>query len=172
MAAALLLSACVTGTSTSTNVDERSATALYMDAQEYQLKRVLADSGVAVERARDDIILRMPGAATFEPDKADIKPVFRESVAAAAQVLKAYDRTLIEVDGYTDSSGAMIRNMALSLERAEAVAQQLMSQGIADTRITPIGMGPLQPLADNDSVEGRQLNRRVELTIRPLPHPR
>ena len=64
----------------------------------------------------------------------------------------------------------MIRNIELSLARAEAVAQLLIRQGVAEYRITPRGLGPLNPLADNDSAEGRQLNRRVELTIRPLFH--
>jgi len=177
--AALLLGGCVTGTTTSIPATvERSQSIItsaadatqYMDIQELELKEALADSGVTVERSGDDIILRMPGAAAFEPDKAEISPAVRKSVAAAARVLDAYDRTAIDVTGYTDSSGAMIRNMELSLARAEAVAQLLKRQGIADSRITPRGLGPLNPLADNDSAEGRQLNRRVELTIRPLFH--
>jgi outer membrane protein OmpA-like peptidoglycan-associated protein len=141
-----------------------------MDTQEFELKEALADSGVTVERSQDDIILRMPGSAAFAPDKADITRAIKKSLVTAARVLEAYDLTSIDVIGYTDSSGTMIRNMELSLERAEAVAQLLKDQGIAESRITPRGLGPLSPLADNDSAEGRQLNRRVELTIRPLLH--
>jgi outer membrane protein OmpA-like peptidoglycan-associated protein len=63
--------------------------ALYMDTQAYELKEALANSGVTVERNRDDIILRMPGAAAFEPDKAEIKPAFRKSIAAAARYSRA-----------------------------------------------------------------------------------
>lgn len=175
----ILLGGCVTGTATSTRTSSgkamqiiRSAAdaTLYMDTLEYELNEALADSGITLERSRDDIILRMPGAAAFEPDKAEIKPAFRKLLAPAAQVLGSFDRTLIGVSGYTDSSGSMIRNMELSLERAEAVAALLTALGIAAERIAPQGLGPLQPLADNDSADGRQLNRRVELTIRPLMH--
>jgi outer membrane protein OmpA-like peptidoglycan-associated protein len=177
--AAVLLSGCITGTTrtTPTDVDRplriitnAADAALYMDTQAYELKEALANSGVTIERNRDDIVLRMPGAAAFEPDKAEITPAYRKSVAAAAQVLASYDRTLIDVSGHTDSTGAMIRNMTLSLERAEAVVQLLKKAGIDEARITPRGLGPMEPLADNDSADGRQINRRVELTIRPLMH--
>jgi outer membrane protein OmpA-like peptidoglycan-associated protein len=177
IAAALLLSACMTGTATSTSVGRHARfgsspadIALYMDAQEYELREALADHDAIVARDRDAIILRMSGAEAFEPDKADIRPAFRQTVTAAARILTLYDHTLIDVAGHTDSSGSMIPNMALSLERAEAVASLLMSEGIAESRITPRGLGPMEPLADNDSAEGRQLNRRVELTIRPMLH--
>jgi outer membrane protein OmpA-like peptidoglycan-associated protein len=175
----LLLGGCATGTITSTPVSVEKPQPViltaadatqYMDTQEFELKEALADSGVTVERSQDDIILRMPGAAAFAPDKADITPAFQKSIAGAAQVLKAYDRTAIDVTGHTDSSGAMIHNMELSLERAEAVARLLQRQGVAEYRITPRGLGPMDPLADNDSAKGRQLNRRVEITIRPLFH--
>lgn len=174
-----MLGGCVTGTATSSRTDtgkpmriitSAADATLYMDTLEYELNEALADSGITIERDRDDIILRMPGGAAFEPDKAEIKPAFRKWLAPAAQVLRSFDRTLIGVSGYTDSSGTMIRNMELSLERAEAVTALLKAQGIAAERLAPQGLGPLQPLAGNDSTEGRQLNRRVELTIRPLMH--
>jgi outer membrane protein OmpA-like peptidoglycan-associated protein len=180
IAVVLLIGGCATSTTTSVpaSVEEEPQRILssaadarqYMDTQELELQEALVDSGVTVERRGDDIILRMPGAATFEPDKADITPAFKKSLTTAAQVLHAYDRTAIDVTGYTDTSGTMIRNMELSLERAEAVTQLLKRQGIPDYRITPRGLGPLNPLADNDSADGRQLNRRVEITVRPLFH--
>jgi outer membrane protein OmpA-like peptidoglycan-associated protein len=144
--------------------------AVYMDIQEQELKEALGKSGMTMERDRDDIILRMPGAAAFESDQAEIKPAFRKSVAGAVKVLATYDRTLIDVSGHTDSTGSMTHNMELSLERAQAVVELLQKAGIAEARITAKGLGPMEPLADNANPEGRQLNRRVELTIRPLMH--
>jgi len=177
--AVIMIGCCDTGTVTVTNAPTTASKSIriisnpadatqYMDTLEYELNEALAGSDMAVERSRDDIVLRMPGSAAFEPDLAEIKPAFRKTLAPAAQVLREYDRTLIGVRGYTDSSGGMIRNMELSLARAEAVAALLAAQGIATGRIAPQGLGPLQPLADNGSTEGRQVNRRVELTISPL----
>jgi outer membrane protein OmpA-like peptidoglycan-associated protein len=165
------LSACVSGPNTTEHVGERpgmlSNTTSYIDAQERELRELLAESGVSVERARDDIILKTPGPGAFEPEVADVSPAFRDQLVALAPVLNKYQSTLIEVCGYTDTTGSMIGNMALSLHRAEAVAQLLESLGVAGQRITAKGLGPLQPVADNETAEGRQLNRLVELTIRP-----
>jgi outer membrane protein OmpA-like peptidoglycan-associated protein len=179
LGAALLLGGCVTGTVTSVPakgsgklmiISSPADAAVYMDIQEQELKEALGKSGMTMERDRDDIILRMPGAAAFESDQAEIKPAFRKSVAGAVKVLATYDRTLIDVSGHTDSTGSMTHNMELSLERAQAVVELLQKAGIAEARITAKGLGPMEPLADNANPEGRQLNRRVELTIRPLMH--
>jgi len=173
-----LLSACVTGTAVGTRVDPRAIalarpadTVLYMDTQEYELKELLADSGIDVERVRDDIILRVHGTAAFAPDQADLNPAFQAALVGLTEILLAYDRTLIDVSGYTDATGPMLGNMALSVRRAEVVAELLQGQGIAAERITARGLGPLHPVGDNTTNAGRQLNRRVELTIRPVPPP-
>jgi outer membrane protein OmpA-like peptidoglycan-associated protein len=168
------LTACVSGGTTTVRVGERAGVlgmALYMDAQERELSELLTASGVSVERARDDIILRTPGHAAFEPELADVSPVFHDQLVDLAGVLNKYDTTHIEVSGFTDTTGSMVGNMALSLQRAEAVAQLLESLGVSGHRITAKGLGPLHPVADNATAEGRQLNRRVELTIRPATRP-
>jgi outer membrane protein OmpA-like peptidoglycan-associated protein len=170
LAMAAALSGCVSVTSTSEHGGEPAehrGTKSYIDAQEAELRALLADSGVSVERVRDDIVLKTPGPAVFEPDVADVSGAFRDQLATVAEVLKRYDDTQIEVCGFTDSTGTMIGNMALSLQRAETVARHLETLGVAGHRITAKGLGPLHPVADNATEDGRQLNRRVELTIRP-----
>lgn len=176
--AVALLSGCVTATSTGTPTDAQDGVTAgtagadsYMDAQERELRQRLNGAAVAVARDRDDIVLRMAGHATFEQDRADVSPEFLDLLGTVAGVLGQYQSTVIEVSGFTDASGPMIVNMALSLQRAESVAQQLVSMGVAAERIVAKGLGPLQPVADNETPEGRQQNRRVELTIRPIRPP-
>ena len=83
-------------------------------------------------------------------------------------VLKEYDKTLIEVAGHTDSTGAAEYNQGLSERRAQTVATYLAGKGLMEQRIITIGVGETRPVATNDTAEGRQLNRRVELTLAPV----
>jgi outer membrane protein OmpA-like peptidoglycan-associated protein len=174
----LLVSACVSGTSVGIRIDPRAMalaspadTALYMETQALELQQLLAESGSVVVRERENIILRLQGIAAFAPDQTQVNPEFAALLVDLAAILTAYDRTHIDVIGYTDATGPMVGNMALSINRAEAVAALLQSQGLPAERISARGLGPLQPLGGNDTPAGRQLNRRVELTIRPLPEP-
>ena len=83
-------------------------------------------------------------------------------------VLKEYDQTLIDVTGHTDSTGSVEYNMDLSDRRANTVATYLRATGIASMRVYTMGVGPHYPVADNNNPAGRQLNRRVELVLKPL----
>lgn len=165
------LTGCVIGRATHEPVVEgadAAAVTAFMDAHAEALRERLAETDAAVDRVRDDIILTMPGQLAFEPDRADIEPAFDSVLDAVAAVLIAYADTQVEVGGYTDTSGSMARNMELSVLRAEAVAQRLVELGVAAARISAKGLGPLDPVADNETEAGRRLNRRVELTLRPL----
>lgn len=145
-----------------------ATTATYMDVQEIELREQLAGTGVSVTRSGDDIILNMPGNAAFGVNRAEINPAFHEVLNSMAQVVMEYDRTLIDIAGHTDDTGPMLLNMDLSLRRAEGVANYLETRGIARVRIDAKGYGPINPVADNTTAEGRQLNRRVEVALRPL----
>jgi len=83
-------------------------------------------------------------------------------------VLKEYEKTIIEVAGHTDNTGEDAYNQALSERRARTVAQYLASKGVMDQRIITVGAGESRPVASNATAEGRQANRRVELTLAPL----
>ena len=83
-------------------------------------------------------------------------------------MLKEYPKTVIEIAGHTDSTGSVDYNQLLSERRAESVANVLRNQGVANNRLIVVGYGPHRPIASNNTPEGRQQNRRVELTLSPL----
>lgn len=98
----------------------------------------------------------------FDTNKAIIKPEFKGEVAKIADLAKANSNAFITIQGHTDSSGNPAKNKALSLERAKAVMNMLISDyGIAATRVSAVGFGSSQPVADNTTVEGKAKNRRV-----------
>ena len=141
----------------------------YMDSQEAELRRSLADSGVSVQRNGDSIKLIMPGNITFATNKSDIQADFHSVLDSVAKVLAGYDQTAVEVEGHTDSTGSLSYNLSLSESRAMQVASYLKSKGISEQRITSYGKGPMKPVASNQSSEGRAQNRRVEIRIKAIP---
>jgi outer membrane protein OmpA-like peptidoglycan-associated protein len=144
------------------------AVGYYMDRQEAKLREQLAGTGVQVVRQGDHIVLSMPGNITFATDSADLSSGFYPVLDSVALVLNEYDKTLIEIAGHTDSTGSDAYNQALSERRATSVADYLRSRKIASMRMEAFGLGERYAVADNATAEGRQLNRRVELTLVPL----
>ncbi len=144
------------------------AVGAYMDAQEAKLREQLENTGVSVTRIGDDIVLNMPGNVTFDVNRDEVKSGFYPVLNSVGLVLNEYDKTLIDVNGHTDSTGTVDYNMDLSVRRAQSVADYIESQGIIHTRVFVQGFGPHYPIADNVSEAGRQQNRRVELVLKPL----
>ena len=143
----------------------------YMDKEEAELRAQLQGTGVQVVRTGPDnqhITLVMPSNVTFDFDRADLKSDFYPVLNSVAIVMAEYDQTMIEVAGHTDSSGTRDYNLGLSKRRADNVAAYLEAQGVAQIRVMSVGAGPDYPIADNDSEQGRQANRRVELTLIPV----
>lgn len=101
----------------------------------------------------------------FDTGKYTLKPLAREKLAKAAGVLLAYPGLSIEIDGHTDNVGSDEFNQTLSEERANAVRDYLVAQGVAANSITARGLGKTQPVASNNTAAGRQQNRRVELVV-------
>jgi outer membrane protein OmpA-like peptidoglycan-associated protein len=100
----------------------------------------------------------------FDTGKWGIKPESDGALAEIAKLMKGDPGLQLNVVGHTDNVGGMESNMKLSQARAEAVVQALSGKyGVAATRMRPFGVGPLSPVASNDSEEGRGKNRRVEL---------
>ena len=103
----------------------------------------------------------------FDTDKAEIKPESEPAFAEMAKLLKANPALNLFVVGHTDATGEIGHNMKLSEARAASVTNALAAKyGIAASRLAPHGVGPLAPVASNDSDEGRAKNRRVELVKR------
>ena len=140
----------------------------YMDKQEAQLRRKLEGSGVRVVRNGDQIELIMPGNITFDLNQSSIKPSFTDTLESVSLVLKEYDKTIIQIEGHTDSSGSQSYNQLLSEQRAASVRDFLLNQNIAPKRTRAVGYGERYPIASNDSAAGREQNRRVELTLVPM----
>ncbi|CAN5346467.1 OmpA family protein [soil metagenome] len=145
-----------------------AAVGTYMGRQEAKLREQLAGTGVSVHREGDNITLLMPGNVTFRSDSAALNQNFFEVLNSVSLVLDEYEQTVIEVAGHTDDTGSDSYNQDLSEERAETVADYLQTQGIMSERIITVGQGEHSPVASNDNADGRQRNRRVELTLVPL----
>ncbi len=140
----------------------------YMDRQEAKLRTQLQGTGVSVTRSGDNIILNMPGNVTFQTNSSDINANFYQVLTSVAIVLKEFDKTIVEVAGHADSTGADDKNMTLSQRRASSVSGYLGAQGIDGQRLITIGYGETRPIGNNDTTEGRQQNRRVEITLLPV----
>ncbi|MGQ0619200.1 MAG: OmpA family protein [Panacagrimonas sp.] len=110
----------------------------------------------------DIIVLR---GVNFEFDKARLTPNARTILDNVGEELTAYPEVEVELSGHTDAKGSDEYNQKLSERRAGSVKTYLVSKNIAATRMTTVGMGEAQPVADNETDEGRELNRRVELKV-------
>jgi len=141
---------------------------LYMDNQEAKLRKRLEGTGVSVTRVGDNIVLNMPSNVTFNTDQADIKPKFFAVLNSVAIVLQEFDKSLIDINGHTDSDGPDDYNLDLSYRRAGAVAQYLTAQQLNPQRFEVHGAGETQPIASNNTEAGKAQNRRVEIQIVPL----
>ena len=113
-------------------------------------------------------MLIMPSNITFDVDQSVVKPEFRSTLVSVALVLQKFNRTLVDVNGYTDSTGSDAHNLALSQERALAVYQILLSQGVDQRRFDVKGYGEANPRESNATEAGRAQNRRVEIQLSPI----
>jgi len=140
----------------------------YMDAQEKKLREQTAGTGVDVIRDGDNLLLRMPSGITFATDSAAVQPQFQPTLNEVASVLSQYPKTYIDIYGHTDSTGSEAYNQSLSERRAQSVASYLAGHGVQSARMATRGYGEMQPIANNETEDGRQANRRVEIKIVPV----
>jgi outer membrane protein OmpA-like peptidoglycan-associated protein len=140
----------------------------YMDTQEAKLRKQLRGSGVSVERDGNNINLIMPGNITFSSGNANIDQSFLTVLDSVVLVLAEFDKTLVVVAGHTDSSGSNTLNQSLSERRAQSVSTYINTAGVMVDRLEVIGFGETQPVANNDTDAGKELNRRVEITLLPI----
>jgi outer membrane protein OmpA-like peptidoglycan-associated protein len=124
-----------------------------------QLNSVLATS----ETARG-LIVNMSDVL-FDTGRYTLKPTTQISLAKVAGILQAYPGLKLQVEGYTDSVGGDTYNQKLSENRADAVMNFLVSQGVPQSNITSTGYGKANPVADNTTAAGRAKNRRVQLVV-------
>ena len=137
----------------------------YMDIQASKLRQKLTGTGVQVARDGDNVRLIMPNSITFNTNESTIKTSANSVLDSVALVAKEYDKTRLQVVGYTDSTGNDKINQPLSERRAAAVANYLALRGVQGSRISSYGAGSSNPIASNASTEGKAQNRRVEITL-------
>ena len=139
-----------------------------MDNQEREMREALAASEAAAVRREGNLLaITFKGDVTFDTDSAVIRPGLYSEIDRVAGVLVNYPDTLIRVEGHTDSRGSEEYNLNLSIRRAESVRSLLLQRNVADSRIEMIGYGETMPVANNDSSDGLQMNRRVEIKVAP-----
>src|SRR5688572_978176 len=132
-----------------------------------ELRSKLAGQLNTILQTRDSargLVANMPDVL-FDTGQYSLKPGAREVLAKLSGIVLAYPSLMLDVGGYTDSVGADEYNQTLSENRASAVRDFLISQGIVRTSIASQGFGEGQPIATNDTAAGRQQNRRVELVV-------
>ncbi|WP_297812304.1 OmpA family protein [uncultured Methylophaga sp.] len=145
----------------------------YMDNQQREFEQALAD-----EQARNELKIQqlenetlkidIASEVSFDFDSASLKSAFTPTLNKVADVLQRYPKTVIHVVGHTDSVGSEIYNQRLSEQRAQSVVDFFGSRGIDPNRLYAFGRGELEPRATNETEAGRQLNRRVELFVKPI----
>ncbi|MBA2746107.1 MAG: OmpA family protein [Flavisolibacter sp.] len=134
-----------------------------MDKQAEEMKEVLGDA--EVRREGEGIVVVFKEQVLFAYDKSELNTQAKVNLDKLTNVLKKYPDTDIQIIGHTDSRGAEDYNLSLSERRARSVSGYLNGSGIANNRIAIKGMGELDPIATNDTDEGRAMNRRVEFVI-------
>ena len=140
----------------------------YMEKQETALQQQFAASDAAsIRRDAEVLAVTFKSDVLFDSGSAALKPGAYQEINRVSQVLTQYPETRITVAGHTDSDGSEAFNQDLSVRRAEAVRNALVSQGVSSARINTMGFGEAQPIADNATAAGKQLNRRVVITIVP-----
>ena len=105
------------------------------------------------------------GDVLFDTGKYNLRPEAREKLARFAGIVLAHPGLNLEVEGHTDNVGSDEFNLKLSEQRAETVRTYLIEQGLSESSMTAKGLGKSLPVASNDTREGRQKNRRVEIII-------
>ncbi|HKO69261.1 MAG TPA: OmpA family protein [Burkholderiaceae bacterium] len=137
-----------------------------MESQQKEIQQATQGTGVEVTRTADNRLqIIVPGDIAFDSGQAVIKPNFRTSLDNFAQSLQQNPSSTITIIGHTDSTGSPAVNEPLSLQRADATRDYLVSRGVAANRFSIDGRGSREPVASNDTEAGRARNRRVEIFL-------
>jgi outer membrane protein OmpA-like peptidoglycan-associated protein len=138
----------------------------HMEDQKKAMEQATAGTGVGVTQTADNQLkLDIPSDISFDVNRADIRPNFRPILDRFAQTLKDNPVTTVRIIGHTDSSGSDAINNPLSVNRAASSRNYLVDRGVAANRIAIDGRGSREPIASNDTTDGRAKNRRVEIFV-------
>ena len=135
----------------------------YMDKQAAEIERDIA--GARVERVGEGIKITFSSGIMFDVDRAVLKDQYKGEISELATILNKYEDTNILLEGHTDSTGTEEYNLELSKKRSQSVANYLATRNVNPTRFTKMGYGESQPIASNETSQGRAQNRRAEVAI-------
>lgn len=135
----------------------------YMDDQAEEMQQDI--EGAKIERVGEGIKVTFQSGILFDVAKAELRPEAKTNLEKLAAILNKYEDTNILIEGHTDSDGSEEYNQTLSERRANAVTAYLAQNAVDSRRMTMIGYGELQPVADNATAVGKQANRRVEVAV-------
>jgi len=155
--------------------EERDA--LVIEAREREIRTLQTElAELQADRTERGLVVTLGDEILFDVDEAELKPGGMQRLARVAEFLRQNPDRNVLIEGHTDSTAPDAYNLALSQRRANAVEDFLIAQGVDPTRISATGYGEGQPIATNDTVAGRQANRRVEIVVlnagAPIPQPR
>ncbi len=134
-----------------------------MDQQAKEIQQNVP--GATVTRVGEGIAVTFDSGLLYDFDSDVIRAAAASNLRNLAESLNKYPNTDLLIVGHTDAVGADAYNQSLSERRAQAAANYLAGVGVANTRLRSVGRGETEPIASNDTDDGRQLNRRVEIAI-------
>jgi outer membrane protein OmpA-like peptidoglycan-associated protein len=140
-----------------------------LDRQAQELRDSLGDGRIGIVNTGSELVVTMPQDVLFATGSAQLSGALQSDLRVLSRSINAYPNTTVSVIGHTDNVGTAEFNQELSQARAASVAQVLIGSGVTPSRVRSIGRGEAQPIATNNTAQGRQQNRRVEIVIRPTP---
>lgn len=136
----------------------------HMEKQKQEMQAATQGTGVTVSQTADNQLkLDIPSDISFATNRADIEANFRPILDRFAEGLRNNPNAEVRIVGHTDATGSDAINNPLSLDRAESTRNYLTARGVSGARIQVEGRGSREPIASNNTAEGRARNRRVEI---------
>ena len=133
---------------------------------ESAISKAAAEDNVSLNKTDNGgLVLRAGGDGTFGMASSRLNPKFAEFIAELAKTLQAHPKVTVLITGHTDNVGNAKNNETLSAARAKAVMAQLVKLGVAPERVASMGKGASEPIASNDTAQGRTANRRVDIVV-------
>jgi outer membrane protein OmpA-like peptidoglycan-associated protein len=137
-----------------------------MEEKKRALEQATQGTGMEVSRTTDNQLkLNVPADVSFDVGRADIKPQLRQVLDQFAQGLQNQPTSVVRIIGHADATGSDEANNYLSAQRAQSVRNFLVDRGVNGNRVETAGRGSREPVATNDTAEGRARNRRVEIFL-------
>lgn len=141
-----------------------------MERQKREMEQATQGTGVSVSQTQDNQLkLDIPSDISFDVGRSDIKGNFAPVLDRFAASLRANQSTDVRIVGHTDNTGSDAINNPLSVDRANSTRNYLTARGVSGARIQTEGQGSYQPIASNNTTEGRSRNRRVEIFVGERP---